>query len=138
MEFKIAHIFKSSNKPAAFNYRPVSLTPVVHKVLERIIKKTIILHLLDNCLINKNQHGFIPGKSCITNLLESQDILTQALDEGYPIEFLFTGFLKTFDRVSHRKGIFIIEMYGIRGRILKWIESFLSSRRQRVVLGQNG
>ncbi|XP_065662545.1 uncharacterized protein LOC136085182 [Hydra vulgaris] len=90
----IVPIFENSDKVDLSNYRPFSLSSVICKVFKRILKKTIILHLLDNIL---------PGKSCFINLLESQDIVTLAVNQDYPIDVLFTDFSKAFDRVHHEK-----------------------------------
>ena len=62
-------LYKKGNKSTPGNYRPVSLTSVVCNVLESIIKDAIMEHLEQHKLIEVSQHGFIPGRSCLTNLL---------------------------------------------------------------------
>ncbi|XP_065683341.1 uncharacterized protein LOC136096115 [Hydra vulgaris] len=74
----VVPLFKKGNKLDPTNYRPVSLTSIVGKVMERIIKDHMMVFLIENNLISKEQHGFVNNKSCITNLLETLDLITQA------------------------------------------------------------
>jgi hypothetical protein len=64
------------------------------------------------------------------------DILSGAIEDGFPVDILFTDFLKAFDKVCHRLLIFKLEKYGIGGRLLDWLKDFLSDRKQRVVIGE--
>ena len=90
---------------------------------------------LTNNLISTEQHGFISNKACITNLLESNDLLTKMTSNGIPIDTVFLDFAKAFDKVSHPLLIYKLKKYGISGKLLNWIIAFLTNRRQRVVLG---
>ena len=113
----------------------MSLTSVVCKVMEGIIRDTIMQHLIVNNLIISEQHGFVPKKSCCTNLLETMDILTQAIEDGHPIDIIFLDFSKAFDTVAHRRLIIKLPTFGIVDKMLEWIRAFLSGRTQRVILG---
>ena len=84
----ITALFKNGSKTDPLNYRPVSLTCIISKIYEKIIKSSII-HFIDN-KINKHQHGFIKGKSCLINLLETMDCIIEIIDQGDPVDiFLF-------------------------------------------------
>ena len=96
-------IFKKGSEQLASNYRPVSLTPVPCKILEHIIKETIVEHCTMHELIKDKQHGFVSKKSCVTNLLEALDIMTQATLDGYPVDSILTDFEKALDKVAHRR-----------------------------------
>jgi hypothetical protein len=78
----VTPIFKKGSKADPGNYRPVSLTSVCCKILESILRDEMMDHLLANNLLNTSQHGFTPGKSCCTNLLEflekQRKLLTKA------------------------------------------------------------
>ncbi len=76
-------------------------------------------------------------RGCVTNLLEARDILTEAIHLGFCADIVFTDFAKAFDRVSHRLLLYKLKHYGIRGRLLSWIEAWLKGRRQRVVIGKH-
>ena len=85
-------------------------------------------------LIAKEQHGFVKRKSCVTNLLEL-DLITKSLSEGFSVVIVYLDFIKAFDMVPHQRLIQKLKGYGIKDDLLKWVQSFLSERRQRVVLG---
>jgi hypothetical protein len=94
-------------------------------------------HLLVNKLLSEEQHGFMKGKSCTTNLLEYVDILTEALFKGKVYDVLYTDFKKAFDSVSHIKLISKVSALRIKGSLLEWIKIFLLNRKQRVVMGES-
>ena len=62
----ITPIFKKGSRAESQNYRPVSLTCILCKVMEKVIRKHIVHHLQENKLISRQQHGFIQGRSCVT------------------------------------------------------------------------
>ena len=97
-------------------------------------KDNILNHLSTNNLLSPYQFGFIPGRSCSTQLLLLLDYLTCHLDSGYSIDVIYLDFQKAFDTVPHQHLLQKLTSFGIHGNILKWIESFLSNRKQRVVL----
>ena len=105
------------------------------KVLESIIKESMLEHLLKNGLISRAQHGFLPNKSCSTNLLETLDSISEAVAQGFPVDIIYTDFAKAFDKVSHRKLLYKLKYYGFGDDLINWIKAFLLNRSQRVVLG---
>ena len=130
----VSPIFKKGAKGDPGNYRPVSLTSIVCKLLESIIRDKITEHLEHNKLIKPSQHGFVKHRSCQTNLLEFMEIVTEAVDQGDAVDLVYLDFSKAFDKVSHQKLILKLKSHGISGCVLKWIEAWLSGRRQRVVI----
>lgn len=139
VDWKMANvtpIFKKGSKQKAGNYRPVSLTSVVGKMLETIIKETLTGHLDKHDFIGQNQHGFVKGKSCLTNLLEFFEEVTTRVDKGEPVDVVYLDFQKAFDKVPHKRLLLKIKNYGIGGNILAWVEDWLTNRKQRV--GING
>ena len=89
----------------------------------------------NNNLFTKHQHGFRAGYSCVTQLIDVCDKLTEELDNKNSIDFIYLDFQKAFDSVPHKRMITKLEGYGIKGELLKWIENFLCQRKQRVVIG---
>jgi hypothetical protein len=77
----------------------------------------------------------VNGKACVTNLLETIDFLTKRYCANIPIDIIFIDYLKAFDLVAHKRLAFKLSCYGIAGSLLTWIDSFLSNRVQRVVIG---
>ena len=127
-------LFKKGDRKLPSNYRPVSLTSICCKTLERIIRDNIIKYLERNELFNHNQHGFRSGRSCVTQLLEIMEIWTDLLDKGIPYDCVYLDFAKAFDKVPHRRLVRKIEAHGIKGKLLKWLTNFLANRTQSVMI----
>ena len=85
-----------------------------------------------NNLFAKSQHGFLAGKSCVTQLLEFLEDVTSALDKGEDVDVIYLDLSKAFDRVPHERLLRKLWGYGIRGNIHSWIKDFLSNRKQQV------
>ena len=130
----VTPIFKKGAKNSPDNYRPVSLTSIPCKIMESIMKDEIIDYLLRYQLINPSQHGFMPNKSCATNLLVFLEKITDLFDNSFPVDVVFLDFSKAFDKVPHKRLLAKMEQLGIRGNLLKWTESWLTNRKQRTVL----
>jgi len=125
-------LFKKGKKSDPQNYRPISLTSLVCKILESLIKDSILTHLSNFCLIRDSQHGFTKSKSCLTNLLEFMEVVTSTLDSGKPVDIIYLDFAKAFDKVPYKRLLKKLKAHGIGGEILAWIESWLTGRRQKV------
>ena len=136
-EWKLANvtpIFKKGSKSLPSNYRPISLTSVVCKTLETLIRDKLVNHLEENKLIKNTQHGFRNKRSCLTNLLDFlYDILNQ-YDESKAVDIIYLDFQKAFDKVPHKRLLIKLKSHGIQGNVLKWVENWLSDRKQRVVI----
>ena len=87
-------------------------------------------------LIRDSQHGFLKGRSCLTNLLDFLEVVTRCLDERKPVDIVYLDFAKAFDKVPHKRLIRKIQAHGIDGNMLRWIEDWLNNRKQCV--GING
>lgn len=135
MDWKTANvvpIYKKGSRCDKGNYRPVSLTSVPCKVMENIVKEGLSKYLLTNTIPCKEQHGFTNGRSCLTNLLETFENWTKALDEGYGLDVVYLDYRKAFDSVPHRRLLEKLKGVGISGRLLLWLEDFLVSRTMKV------
>ena len=130
----VTPIFKKGSRNKPDNYRPVTLTVLICRTMESFVRDVIMNHLLDNLLLSSQQHGFIIGKSCVTQLLACMDIWTKALDDGLNMDIAYMDFRKAFDSVPHKRLLKKLHEYGVRGKIHSWIENFLSGRKQRVVV----
>ena len=128
----IVPIFKKGARDDPANYRPVSLTSVPCKVMESLIKDGLKVFLEKKGTITSYQHGFMQGRSCLTNLLETLESWTQALDEEFGIDVLYLDYRKAFDSVPHKRLLEKLKTYGLRGNLLQWIQSFLEARLMRV------
>lgn len=133
--WKVAHItpvFKSGTKNDVTNYRPISLLPTLSKVLERLVHNAIY-PILHNIIIPE-QHGFVLGRSTVSNLVLYSNILFENMDNQLQVDSIYTDFCKAFDKVDHTMLLQKIEFNGIRGSLLRWFASYVRNRSQRVVV----
>ncbi|KAL7631154.1 UNVERIFIED_CONTAM: hypothetical protein RMT77_018543 [Armadillidium vulgare] len=133
----VVPIFKKGSKEDLGNYRPVSLTSLVVKILEKLLKSHIEKHLDDNKILYNSQHGFRKGRSCQTNLLEFMEYITECIDKGDPVDVIYLDFSKAFDKVPHVRLMQKLSQYGIDGMVQNWIKEWLKNRRQCVLLNGN-
>ena len=99
----VTAIFKSGQKTKPENYRPISLTSVLGKLLERLIRDILVKHMEENNLFSKAQHGFITKRSCSTQLLELMEELTETLDSNGDVDIIYIDFKNAFDKVPHKR-----------------------------------
>ena len=130
----VVPLYKKGDKSSPGNYRPVSLTSIVCKILESVMKDSIFEHLEQHNLIKGTQHGFLSGRSCLTNLLMYLEVVTKHVDDGLPVDTIYLDFAKAFDKVPHNRLLKKLEAHGISGKVNGWIRSWLTDRKQRVMV----
>ena len=118
----------------ADNYRPISLTSVICKIMENIVRDVIMNHMKINNLFSNKQFGFLSGRSTTLQLLNVLDDWTEALDNGHIIDIIYTDIQKAFDSVPHKRLLSKIKSCGIEGNMLNCINTFLNNRRQLVLV----
>ena len=136
-EWKLANvtpIFKKGSKSLPSNYRPISLTSVVCKMLETLIRDKLVNHLEENNLLKNTQHGFRNKRSCLTNLLDFFYDILNHYDESKAVDIIYLDFQKAFDKVPHQRLLIKLKSLGIQGKVLKWVTNWLRNRKQRVVI----
>ena len=135
----VAPVFKKGEKYNAAYYRLVSLTCICCKTLEHIIVSNINKHLAFESILADCQHGFRSQRSCETQLVQFYHDMVGNLDGAQDrgqkqTDVIIMDFAKAFDKVPHRRLLYKLGYYGIRGSTHKWISSWLSERSQKVVL----
>ena len=130
----VTPIFKKGSRTNPSNYRPVSLTFTPGKVMESLVKNTMMDFLNRIKLIRKSQHGFKPSKSCTTNLLEFLEVATRTVDEGNNLDVVYLDFSKAFDLVPRKWLLSKLKAHGFGGPLLHWIDKWLTDQKQRIVL----
>ena len=126
-EALITPLFKKGERNVASNYRPVSLTSVVSKILMR--------HLDHHNILTDCQHGFRSRRSCESQLISTiQGIAEKLKSVKDQIDVIYLDFAKAFDKVPHKRLLHKLWHYGVRGKTLQWITPFLSSRTQHVLV----
>ena len=123
-------IYKSGRKSDIENYRGVAIISCIPKLFEAIVNEKIFGQVKN--LISENQHGFYKGRSTATNLLQFVSFTLDAMDRGNLVHTLYTDFSKAFDRVDIPLLLFKLKRIGIETALLRWIESYLTSRTQLV------
>ena len=129
--------YKSGSKTEVSNYRPINITPVLSRIMERIVKTSMISFLIDNSLISSAQHGFMNKKSCATSHVELFDHISTLQDTGHAIYIVYFDFNKAFDTVPHKKLLYKLQLYGFRDPLYSWIQSFLKDRSQFITIDQH-
>ena len=130
----VTPLFKKGDRGKAANYRPVSLTSISCKIMEHIMHSNIISHLEANNILSNYQHGFRKERSCESQLLLTIQDIADGLNNGEQIDCILLVFSKVLDKVPHQRLIKKCNYYGIQGKNLQWIASFLSGRTQQVLL----
>ena len=132
----ITPFYKVGNKEGPLNYRPISLTSVIAKICEKIIKKRWVKHLEKNKVITERQFSFREGRSCITNLISFYSRVIDIIQErdGW-IYCIYLDLKKAFDKVPHKTLIWKLENIGrLGGSTLKWMTDILTGREMRTVV----
>jgi len=127
-------IYRKGWKEDPGNYRPVSLTLVLGKIMDRFILGVLTRHVQDSQGIRPSQHGFMKGSSCLTNLISFYDQVTRLVDEGKAVDVIYLDFSKAFDTVPHSILLEELAAHGLEGCTLCWIKNCLDGRAQRVVV----
>ena len=122
----IIPVHKNGSNNSPNNYRPISLTCVLCRVLEYIIVDNLLHHFLTFNLVSDNQFGFLPGRSSCSQLQYAINKWFLCYDSGDNMNIVYTDIAKAFDSVCHSKLISVLSSLGISGKVLKSINSFLN------------
>ena len=125
-------IYKKGARSDPGNYRPISLASVISKVMESLIRDELLIHLVRHAVLSDCQHGFVPSRDCITQLLLCLEDWTLMRENNQTFDVIYTDFSKAFNSAPHERLLRKLEHVGIRGDLLNWIRSFLMRRTQCV------
>ena len=116
------------------NYRPVSLISIQGETTEQLVPEVVIKQVEEKKVIKSSQHGFIKGKSCLTYVLSFYDDKSAWVGDGRAVDAVYPDVSKAFDTVSHNVLIGKLRKCGLDEWSSRWIENWLNSRAQRVVI----
>ena len=119
------------------NYRPICMSSVVIKVLEKLVRNVLDHFLARKGFFSSAQHGFVPGRSCITNLMLSREQWCDAWGARLPVHVILIDFSKAFDRVNHRLLLDKLMALGVSGLLSNWISAYLRNRIWKVAIGDS-
>lgn len=134
--WKKAHIIpihKKGSKAKIENYRPISILNSLAKVFEKLVYNC--MYPIISMGISDMQHGFLKGRSTVSNLATFTDYVFSHMEGGGQVDVIYTDFEKAFDRVDHVILLNKLNALGIHGDLLRWVSSYLTNRSQSVVLG---
>ena len=129
---KVTPVYKKGEKDILGNYRPISVLPLLAKVLEKIINKQLLHYFETNNLFYDEQYGFRKNYSTKLSLASLVNVMSKSLDEGKITLGVFIDFRKAFDTINHNILCKKLEYYGVKGLPLQWIRNYLSNRTQFV------
>ena len=112
----IIPLHKGDNRGHAANYRPVALTSHLIKIFEKIIKKHVF-YMEEKNLFNNTQHGFRPGRSCLSELISHYEDVLSLLEEGVNVDTIYLDFAKAFDKVDFSILLEKLNGLGICGKL---------------------
>ena len=125
----------SGSRERASSWRPISLTSHLVKTWERVIRKSLVNFLEVNNKMDPNQHGSRQNRSCLSQLLEHHDEILKMIEEGSNVDVIYSDFEKAYDKIDHKVLVFKMEkQFKIKGKMLKWLTTFLENRKQQVVI----
>ena len=130
----VTPIFKSGTRSDCSNYRPISVLPVVSKILERAVHRQVYNHLLDHNLLTDTQSGFRPQHSTLTAAIDVTDDILSNMDNGKLTGAVFLDLKKAFDTVDHQVLLSKLAKLGILNTELTWFTNYLSNRYQCTVV----
>lgn len=130
----VVPIFKKNDRQKVDNYRPVSLLSTLSKVLERIVHSRLYNYCMENKLLTDKNSGFKRQDSTVNQLLHITNKISDAHDQKKDACLIFLDISKAFDRVWHKGLLFKLRQFGISGRLLQWFSSYLSNRKQQVLI----
>ena len=97
----ISGIHKGGSRVIPVNYRPISLTSHIVKTMERVMRKALVSYIEYYNMFDPHQHGSRAGRSTLSQLLQHQDEIISALEEGENLDYIYLDFSKAYDKVDH-------------------------------------
>lgn len=134
----IKPIYKKGKENEPENYRPISLLPAFSKILELAISEQLVDFLINEEILSSTQHGYVKGKSTTTATFQFITDVLNALEDSKVVIALLLDLSKAFDTLFHKYILNKLDSYGIRGKEKEWFRSYLSNRKQQVIIDGNG
>ena len=132
---KVIPIYKAGKKNDEDNYRPISILPLVSKIMERAVQIQLLQHLTENQVLSTHQSGFRKKHSTETAIAFFSDCILKNMNEKLITGTIFIDLKKAFDLVNHKCLIHKLDHYGIRDQSLSWFREYSTTRTHRTQYG---
>ena len=129
---KISPVYKSGNTNLTENYRPISVLPVLSKILERAVHSKLIDFLEREHLLNDCQYGFRNKRSTKLASTLLCDNIRRQINDGKLVGVVYIDLTKAFNTIGHNVLLNKLSAYGINGKELSWFADYLFNRSQVV------
>lgn len=128
----VTPVYKSGDKQEVNNYRPISILPVISKVIEKLVVEQLIAHLDSKAFLHPMQFGFRKKHSTETACCYFLQQIKTNLDQGGVVGAVFLDLSKAFDTVDHEILLSKLAHYNLSINTQNWFKSYLSGRHQCV------
>ena len=131
---RVSPLYKAEDRLQTENYRPISVLPVLSKVIERVVHTQLSTHLDNINYLYSHQYGFRRGRSTTQAIAQLNNWVLESMDEGKVTGLLFVDISKAFDSINHKVLLDKLKHMGMSERSLQWFKSYLAERRQCVFI----
>lgn len=128
----VSSVHKKGSRSEIVNYKPISKLCIIAKIFELIIYNQVYAALQNS--FHPSQHGFLRGRSTVSNLVIFNDFLTEAMDNGHQVDVIQTDSNKAFDRIDHKLLLSKLSFICIRGDLIWLFSSYINNRSQTIVI----
>ena len=123
----VTPVFKKGDKKDPTNYRPISVIPVLGKILERVMYTRLMTFLSENNILTQFQSGFRPNHSTEDVLIRTVEDWRRDVDQGKAIAAVFIDFSKAFDSIEHSLMLTKLQSIGVNNKALDWFKDYLAN-----------
>ena len=131
---RVTPLHKGDDTHNVENYRPISILPMLSKIIEKVVHAQLSQHLNHNKFLYHHQYGFRRGHSTVQAVAQLNNWTLQYMDQGKVVGSLFVDISKAFDSLNHKILLGKLDSLGVSSQSLRWFKSYLSERKQSVVI----
>ena len=128
----IRPLYKTKDIHEICNYRPISLLPVISKILEKLVSIRLVKFFTKHKILYEGQYGFRRQRNTTDAIMDLTGNILHSFNKGMFTIGIFLDMTKAFDSIKHETLLYKLQNYGIRGTVFNWLKSYLSNRKLQV------